>query len=100
MKQTTITKVAQSDEPLFENGNKVSAMYHNSDELGLRTVHNPTRMEGAEHNIKSNEYGVFINKKAIKVLLDMTQTLREHNEFQQTLIDKLMVRVQVLEAKN
>ncbi len=89
--------IPQSDEPAMENGNKVSSMYHTSKELGIRVVHNPTRMEAVEHNLKTVEVSDFHNTENIKRLGKLIKTLIDQNTLQQELIDQNRVRIQKLE---
>jgi hypothetical protein len=95
-----VTATAQSDQPAMENGNLVSALYHHSKEIGSRSLHDPTRMEAAEFNIKTVEISDYNNTSNIKSLGKLIGTLIDQNKFQQDQIGKLMVRIQELEKQN
>ena len=106
-KQTT-----KSDKTLLKNcclceqKSEFSAMYHNSKELGIRNIHDPTKIEEIDFNLKSAEVNIFEDEKKIKALLRLCDILRDQNQFQQKLIDESRaisktnrVRIQQLEDK-
>jgi hypothetical protein len=92
-------QIPQSDQLATEKGNKVSAMYHTSEEDGMRKIHNPTRMEAVEFNLRTIEISDFHNTENIKKLSKMVGDLIEYTKFQQKLIDENRVRIQELEKQ-
>ena len=105
MKNTT-TQTTETNSKTFsktcscEVKAECTAMYHNSKELGLRTIHNPTKLEEIEFNLKTAEIDVFEHDKKFKAVVGLIQTLRDQNEFQQKLIDELRTRVNQIEGMN
>jgi len=77
--------------------NKISAMFHTSEELGVRNIHNPTRLEAVEFNLKTVELESFHNKENLRSLGKIVKTLIDQNTLQQKLIDQNRVRIQQLE---
>ena len=99
-KQTT-----KSDKTLLKNccsceqKSKFSAMYHNSKELGIRHIHDPTKIEEIDFNLKTAELNIFEDAKKFKGLRGLCDILRDHNILQQKLIDENRIRIQQLEEK-